>query len=264
MPSPDWREAAEYPDPNSTTATQWAWEFLRRNPAYREEFTIALAENNNDAILALGRKWGLTFGAVDPELRLPSLWVYVEDLSGTGQQVKITPAVAFANSTVEVLAPRHPAGDELFPDSSPSLAAPTWQPEHHNKLAIVFDLNRPIKAQLKQASDILNSGRTFPTIRQIERARGTKLSARERKLVLWSRKRHRRRALKGSTKLRFDKFQTYLRLLDAKTAGATMDQMVTTIIPPRSDKRKTAALWLKSAEKLRDSGYRDIAAASDR
>lgn len=37
---PDWRVESEYPDPKSTTATRWAWEFLRRNREYREDWTL--------------------------------------------------------------------------------------------------------------------------------------------------------------------------------------------------------------------------------
>lgn len=31
---PDWRNASQYPTVEGTSGTQWAWEFLRRNPEY--------------------------------------------------------------------------------------------------------------------------------------------------------------------------------------------------------------------------------------
>lgn len=36
---PDWWDASQYPDPESTTGTQWGWEFLRRNPAYQKAWS---------------------------------------------------------------------------------------------------------------------------------------------------------------------------------------------------------------------------------
>jgi hypothetical protein len=35
---PDWKDEAAYPDPKSTSATRWAWEFLRRNSDYRKDW----------------------------------------------------------------------------------------------------------------------------------------------------------------------------------------------------------------------------------
>lgn len=35
---PDWRDEKNYPDPATTTAQQWAWEFLRRNPQYQADY----------------------------------------------------------------------------------------------------------------------------------------------------------------------------------------------------------------------------------
>jgi hypothetical protein len=35
---PNWRNEAEYSTPETTTAQQWAWEFLRRNTAYQDAY----------------------------------------------------------------------------------------------------------------------------------------------------------------------------------------------------------------------------------
>jgi Proteobacterial transcriptional regulator-like domain len=32
---PDWKSRDNYPDPQNTSSSQWAWEFLRRNPEYQ-------------------------------------------------------------------------------------------------------------------------------------------------------------------------------------------------------------------------------------
>jgi hypothetical protein len=42
----DWWDATKYPDPENTKPARWKWEFLRRNPNYREdrERCVALRE----------------------------------------------------------------------------------------------------------------------------------------------------------------------------------------------------------------------------
>lgn len=35
---PDWRNPENYPDPEITSMTEWAWEFLRRNPLYQADY----------------------------------------------------------------------------------------------------------------------------------------------------------------------------------------------------------------------------------
>ena len=35
---PNWRNGDEYPDPATTSAQQWAWEFLRRNHEYQADY----------------------------------------------------------------------------------------------------------------------------------------------------------------------------------------------------------------------------------
>ncbi len=37
---PNWKDSSRYPDSENTTAYQWAWEFLRRNPEYQEDYEI--------------------------------------------------------------------------------------------------------------------------------------------------------------------------------------------------------------------------------
>jgi hypothetical protein len=35
---PDWRNQSQYPNPTTTTGVEWAWQFLRRNPAYQRQY----------------------------------------------------------------------------------------------------------------------------------------------------------------------------------------------------------------------------------
>jgi hypothetical protein len=37
--APDWRDAKQYPDPEQASPSHWAWEFLRRNKGYQDDWT---------------------------------------------------------------------------------------------------------------------------------------------------------------------------------------------------------------------------------
>jgi len=64
---PDWRDALAYPndetfrDPedSSNQARGWAWEFLRRNPAYQQDYDYALTGEDADRE-GVAAKYGLS------------------------------------------------------------------------------------------------------------------------------------------------------------------------------------------------------------
>jgi len=58
----DWRRPEEYPESEDLTDTLWAWQFLRRNAAYQDDWE---AESKGRA-----RAWGLVT-LVDPAIREP-------------------------------------------------------------------------------------------------------------------------------------------------------------------------------------------------
>lgn len=62
---PDWRDPANYAYTAHLTARGWAWEFLRRNPAFR-----ALAQRSPKPTLErLGaRLWLMSISGLAPEL----------------------------------------------------------------------------------------------------------------------------------------------------------------------------------------------------
>lgn len=64
MPEGDaWRNASAYEYINQLDPAAIAWEFLRRNPAYRQEYAAALRGGSldPDAAAALAQHWGLRF-----------------------------------------------------------------------------------------------------------------------------------------------------------------------------------------------------------
>jgi hypothetical protein len=62
MPSaPDWRSTAVYAYLNELDAAEFAWEFLRRNPAYKRDYRTAVRRMASGHADALPLRWGLRF-----------------------------------------------------------------------------------------------------------------------------------------------------------------------------------------------------------
>jgi Family of unknown function (DUF6499) len=62
MPSaPDWRSASAYAYLHELNAAEFAAEFLRRNPAYRRDYRVALKRARDERSTAPLTRWGLRF-----------------------------------------------------------------------------------------------------------------------------------------------------------------------------------------------------------
>lgn len=55
---PDWKKQDQYPDPDKMTSEDWAWEFLRRNTKYQQDWETA--RENPDLAPGFASHWGLT------------------------------------------------------------------------------------------------------------------------------------------------------------------------------------------------------------
>jgi hypothetical protein len=60
---PDWRSSSTAEALNQLDRAGFAWEFLRRNPDYRRDYSNLPpeAEETNPASIATGVRWGLCF-----------------------------------------------------------------------------------------------------------------------------------------------------------------------------------------------------------
>ena len=58
---PDWRRKQSYEPLRENTLNQWAWEFLRRNPEYIEDW-----KKNSDDNFSVALKWGIAGLLKDP------------------------------------------------------------------------------------------------------------------------------------------------------------------------------------------------------
>lgn len=67
---PDWTDKSQYPDPEQFSLSQWAWEFLRRNPQYQASYA-ALGLETDQVVrerlsLQTGSGFGLSGSMIDP------------------------------------------------------------------------------------------------------------------------------------------------------------------------------------------------------
>jgi hypothetical protein len=63
----DWRFKKNYPDPKKTNRFKWAWEFLRRDPEYQDDYGRYLKTNSNQTKKRLKKKWGLKYKMLNPK-----------------------------------------------------------------------------------------------------------------------------------------------------------------------------------------------------
>jgi len=90
---PDWRDSSQYPDPESTSRKQWAWEFLRRNSSYQAEwkqqneadYSVHCSSKEYEpyhkqvSMVLLGGRWGLACNAPDPSVNTPEVLLFQQD-----------------------------------------------------------------------------------------------------------------------------------------------------------------------------------------
>ena len=224
---PDWHDGGAYPDHKSVGPLTWCWEFLRRNPEYREFW-----ERVERAKQALGpldrplttspddsakvRIWdgGTLVGTAEAEERF-GLWrAYDPRLSESGAQFTRFGAIYCTGWEQAMSVPE-------------------------GKVAILFDPFLPIEPQLKSARVTLQSlGRA----RSYMSGQKAKSEARPRVLL----------------------FANYLRVLDAKEAGAS-DREIAKVLFPKLDEDKgirNVQNQYKAAKRMRDVELRIYASAA--
>jgi hypothetical protein len=128
---PDWKDKSQYPDPKKTTPTMWAWEFLRRSPAYQEFWNDHLSGKFKFPSKVLREK----FGIISPTVMPPSFSAHKGGFFG------------FENTGVIVLA---------IPQMPDGIPFPTIKLEK-NETALVFNLSLPTAPQLKRAAKWLDA-----------------------------------------------------------------------------------------------------------
>jgi hypothetical protein len=266
---PDWRDGKQYPDHNVVSILEWCWEFLRRNAEYRDFWLRKIRPYWQARATIPQRVEEFISGQLDRR-QAEDLFLQIWDLPPEQRNQHFhrlsggSPSSDSAKSgNVQVLDGGHVMGWEearrrfgLFKPVDPrkrqtdavfELAGATEvfdvavdterddKMERDDKLWIEFDLCSPIEPQLNRAKLLFR--------------------VRQRTLKL----------LSSDVRPRIDLFANYLRVLDAKAAGAT-DAEIAGVLFLRlnaDDGVKRVRNFYKRARALRDGGYRQLAARAD-
>jgi hypothetical protein len=243
-PMPDWREPETYAFTAHLTREQWAWEFLRRNPEYRQAWA-AFAATWQDLETAYGSPPNRNFPAWRQD---PRAWVHAADCP-EGEclvdQDKVLIECALGARFGFHKFPPDPADDdpvgagrltwrELGPKPVRELSPRelTELGSDPALLALAFDLSQPLRAQIEQA---------------------------KRQLQMLQRERVREGTLTLATVAgRQHLWTCALRLLDAEAAGADQGRRDSGCVGwPTEDLRV-------EAHRLRDLGYLEILGLPER
>lgn len=233
---PDWRDEKAYTYLNDASPTQWAWEFVRRNPKYQADYDAYTKAVNEPRALP-GESW--------------SDYIKRAKEKGGWQIPPATAADKLSKKYKVEPRPYDPAVKDppiQFTEATPE--QPPWVDfgyDHpglrHAKepFHLVFDLSQPIKPQLRNAEKMMEV--VQPAMESTEDRQHSKLHTRL--------------------------FLIYIRLLDADEAGAKLGEITPILLPGVSNidpdylGNKRLRANLKKARELRDHDYIYIALRSE-
>ena len=263
---PDWRDPNAYPDPSVASLETWAIEFMARNPDFKREAkqlfavldTLAPAAQNappepsingipipvynlsiaaNSGIAGLLQRYGAKKLPYYQVMRVPTR-TYA-DLFGHAYELINRQYADLARLRGEP-PPVDPFIPLPEPESSPEREF--WiLPKEHAQIAIRFNLEYPLELQIAAAAQRLKHERE-----RLEKEGQIQPIKNRRRLQ------------------RVELYRTYLRLLDAKEAGASVRQMAEFLYPdtpndyPDFPGDQAVRGALKAAKKIRDHDYRNL------
>jgi hypothetical protein len=250
---PNWRDESLYPQQENTTITQWAWEFLRRNPNYQDDYNKykELGEN-------------CLRGEIPYLDEAPDYYLGF-DLRRSKKdeeykQIITGPTISEHREYLVIKTPYNYFCSKyglrnFFPD--PACNNPTIQfqylgvsyfsftdipipgglkPKRPAEIAVIFHLDLSLERQLKEMKKFL--------IKEKERLI-------DKEAINCVEKRN-----------RAEQYKEYLRILDADISEASTKEIAEAIYPDQSNEYpdytadKAVNHDLKAAKKLRDNDYR--------
>lgn len=253
----DWRCADGYPRADVASIEQWAWEFLRRNPQYQQDWAD-YAHRCRAVVPGFAQGAELTKDEFRSLLEHESLQVYdpprLDDETEEGWIRRVGKGVSM--SLGGVMADKWGLSSFYDParEYSPLLSfadrpAAQWLPKHvlergayhleASDQVMVFDLELPLDVQLEQARIFL-----FAMQKRFQK---------EGKIELLS-----------AGRQRPDLYPAYLRVLDAEAGNVEVVDIAKELLPhlensyPDYSASKTVRNYLKAAKAIRDGGYRAL------
>ncbi len=218
---PDWRNPEDYAYCQGISWHDWAWEFLRRNPAYARAWR-ACQEAQAAIAAAPECDRQAAVDSRDREYRaVGDTWGLARPLDPTFSSLKATPYWL------------HAVGVAIISHYSVS----QWEgwPGYPSDVGLRFDFSQPIEQQLRHAAQIL--GRFA---QRLEDDGITLVPAKPK--------------IKASVR----RFTLYLRLLDAEAEGVGFGEMGRVLLPETEDKIRSAKGALRHARMMTEHGYRDL------
>lgn len=243
---PDWKDSDSYPQPDNTSLNAWAWEFLRRNPDYQQDYRSWKSLGIDEDFLPHQPGHSMDLAYCEPEAydgetfrqycdrhsdyRLVPLSVkrgndygldYLHDPRNSARFVRFDTGVS----------PRYLVHDGNGPKEYAGI-----RPEKPGEVVVKLSLEWPIGVQVDRLQRILSRHQ-----RRLE----------EKGVITAHKKRNHPK-----------KYSTYLRLLDAEASSAKPAEIARQIFPDRSDcypdynGSKTVRDELQAANRLRDGNYR--------
>jgi len=279
---PDWTDTANYPDSETTSMGEWAWEFLRRNPSYQADYKNLLDEWN---------RIGFYEACEPPHPGIingtPKSLDEENDIIEQGEQIyyKLIPKYKVERFLHGPPNPALPYKEELplfqvgsklafynfFNKSKVTSKYSTYilggLPEGRfhrliekgmNKEACMVNKSRNVqcfKANSRSLTVQISLDR--PLLEQLKMIKEV-ATAQQKQLAEWG-------ILKKSRK-ETERYIGYLQLLDALEAGAEKQKILDILFPnlpneyPDQVANKNFNNWKSVAEKLRDFDYLKIAA----
>ena len=247
---PDWTKPEQYPDPKNASLEQWAWEFLRRNPEYQEDYVRVKDMPGHDEYGKYkSQSIFSNFYKTEPPMKKDELFNDYINRVGESYTVwairdeildkygldhfckEINPATnippQFSNDIYPLYAPKR----------TKKKAGASLEQVYPDEIVMVFSLSLNIKQQLEVAKNVLN-------IRKSELKAIGLIEVPERR--------------------RTQIYRQYLRILDAKLIGITEEMIKNCLfkldeeieIEPQDKSTSIINENYKSAVRLRDSGYK--------
>ena len=243
----DWRNINSYPDPDrkKTPLKHWAWEFLRRNPEYRADFTrlcerereIGPEYENLPARRALGEITTDEWNRLNAELhRDKRYWV--------SEGASVYPICVYLARRWELQTMIDPYGTShpIFKQTPcVTIVTERWigfkDPHPAARAAIVLDYEMPLAVQLRQIERHWRGERAYLM------SKGA--------ITPWPQKR-------AAHDCRH--YLNCLRVLDAIEQGSSKAEIGETLFPhaDKSSRSKSVANHILSAARLRDLDYRSL------
>ncbi|MCU7871351.1 MAG: hypothetical protein KZQ91_01265 [Candidatus Thiodiazotropha sp. (ex Lucinoma borealis)] len=252
---PDWRKSSEYPSSGKDLSPEaWAWEFLRRNPEFQDDYY-----NHRDDI-NFRQKYGLLI-QIPPDkpysLSLSPLGGSMFEETITGEYAVCVGLDDDGDPDISI---RHAYGGCLtigngFVGGKPlkygqtrkvalsggrhlSIYGPNISPDEPGIAVAKLDLRLPLPAQIKALEIALTTVQ-----KQLDHEGFIEIN---------------------NSRTHLDKFPIYIRVLDAEAQGASIQEIASILNPlatntyPEKGAEKSIRNWLAAAQQISATGYRFI------